>query len=41
VEAGGIEPDAVHTPGIFVQHVLQGAEYERRVEKRTVRAVHG
>jgi 3-oxoacid CoA-transferase subunit A len=41
VEPGAIEPDAVHTPGIFVRHILQGAQYERRVEKRTVRASHG
>ena len=41
VEPGEIEPDAVHTPGIFVQHILQGEQYERRVEKRTVRASHG
>ena len=41
VEPGGIPPDAVHTPGIFVRHVLQGTAYERRVEKRTVRSVHG
>ena len=41
VEPGGIEPDTVHTPGIFVQHILRGAEYERRVEKRTVRAANG
>ncbi len=41
VTPGEIEPDAVHTPGIFVQHVLQGAGYERRVEKRTVRTSHG
>jgi 3-oxoacid CoA-transferase subunit A len=41
VEPGEIEPDAVHTPGIFVQHILQGAHYERRVEKRTVRSSHG
>ena len=41
VEPGEIEPDAVHTPGIFVQHVLHGTQYERRVEKRTVRSSHG
>jgi 3-oxoacid CoA-transferase subunit A len=41
VEPGAIEPDAVHTPGIFVQRLLQGAQYERRVEKRTVRVPHG
>ena len=41
VAPGEIEPDAVHTPGIFVQHILQGVSYERRVEKRTVRAANG
>jgi 3-oxoacid CoA-transferase subunit A len=41
VEPGEIEPDAVHTPGIFVRHILQGQHYERRVEKRTVRQAHG
>jgi len=35
VPAGGIEPDLVHTPGIFVQHILLGQQYERRIEKRT------
>src|SRR5262245_37567382 len=37
VEPGDIDPDHVVTPGIFVQHVLQGATYEKRIEKRTVR----
>jgi 3-oxoacid CoA-transferase subunit A len=41
VEPGEIEPDAVHTPGIFVRHILRGEQYERRVEKRTVRSSHG
>jgi 3-oxoacid CoA-transferase subunit A len=41
VEPGEIEPDAVHTPGIFVRHILQGTAYERRVEKRTVRSANG
>ena len=41
VAPGEIEPDAVHTPGIFVRHLLKGEAYERRVEKRTVRASHG
>jgi 3-oxoacid CoA-transferase subunit A len=41
VEPGEIAPDAVHTPGIFVQRILEGSEYERRVEKRTVRTTHG
>jgi 3-oxoacid CoA-transferase subunit A len=38
VEAGEIDPDHVVTPGIFVQRILQGQKYEKRVEKRTVRA---
>ena len=34
-------PTTVHTPGIFVRHILQGAAYEHRVEKRTVREPRG
>jgi 3-oxoacid CoA-transferase subunit A len=41
VEPGEIPPDTVHTPGIFVRHILRGVEYERRVEKRTVRERRG
>ncbi len=41
VDPGGIEPDAVHTPGIFVRHILQGARYQRLVEKRTTRDARG
>jgi len=37
VEPGAIDPDHVHTPGIFVKHIFQGAKYEKRIEKRTVR----
>jgi 3-oxoacid CoA-transferase subunit A len=36
VAPGAIDPDLVHTPGIFVQHVLQGTHYEKRIEKRMV-----
>jgi 3-oxoacid CoA-transferase subunit A len=36
VEPGAIDPDHVITPGIFVKHILQGAHYEKRIEKRTV-----
>jgi 3-oxoacid CoA-transferase subunit A len=36
VETGEIDPDHVVTPGIFVQHILQGEKYEKRIEKRTV-----
>jgi 3-oxoacid CoA-transferase subunit A len=38
VEPGEIDPDHVVTPGIFVRHVLQGARYENRIERRTVRS---
>jgi len=37
VEPGEINPDHVVTPGIFVQHVVKGEKYERRIEKRTTR----
>jgi 3-oxoacid CoA-transferase subunit A len=37
VPVGKLDADAIHTPGIFVQRILQGAEYEKRIEKRTVR----
>jgi len=37
VEVGEIDPDAVHTPGIFVQRILQGTDYEKRIEQRTTR----
>src|SRR5438477_4791325 len=37
VEPGEIDPDHVVTPGIFVQHILKGERYERRIEKRTTR----
>lgn len=37
VEPGEIEPDAVHTPGIYVQRILKGERYEKPIEKRTVR----
>jgi 3-oxoacid CoA-transferase subunit A len=37
VEPGEIDPDHVVTPGIFVQHILKGERYERRIERRTVR----
>jgi len=37
VEPGRLDPDGVVTPGIFVTHVLKGAYYEKRIERRTVR----
>jgi 3-oxoacid CoA-transferase subunit A len=36
VEPGALDPDLIHTPGIFVKHVLQGRDYARRIEKRTI-----
>jgi len=37
VEPGEIEPDAVITPSVYVKHILQGTNYEKRIEKRTIR----
>jgi 3-oxoacid CoA-transferase subunit A len=37
VEPGQLDPDQVHTPGIFVDAIFQGASYLKRIEKRTVR----
>jgi 3-oxoacid CoA-transferase subunit A len=37
VDTGSIDPDHVVTPGIFVNHIFQGANYEKRIEKRTIR----
>jgi 3-oxoacid CoA-transferase subunit A len=37
VEVGELEPDEVHTPGVFVQRVVLNANPEKRIEKRTVR----
>jgi len=37
VEPGELDPDAIHTPGIFTQRIFQGADYEKRIEQRTTR----
>jgi 3-oxoacid CoA-transferase subunit A len=37
VQPGELDPDAVVTPGIYVAHILRGASYEKRIERRTVR----
>lgn len=37
VPVGALDPDQIHTPGIFVQRILQGAAYEKRIERRTTR----
>ena len=41
VEPGALDPDAIVTPGIFVKHILLGVNYEKRIEKRTVREPSG
>ncbi len=37
VELGELDPNTIHTPGIFVQRIFQGKNYEKRIEQRTVR----
>jgi len=39
VPVGALDPDSIHTPGIFVQRIIQGKNYEKRIEKRTIREV--
>ena len=38
VEVGSIDPDQVHVPSIYVKRIFEGVEYEKRIERRTVRA---
>ena len=38
VPAGELDPNQIHTPGIFIQRIFQGTNYEKRIEQRTVRA---
>jgi len=37
VPAGTLKPNEIHTPGIFVQRIFQGARFEKRIEQRTTR----
>jgi 3-oxoacid CoA-transferase subunit A len=37
VEPGALDPDCIHTPGIFVQRIVHGKSFEKRIEQRTVR----
>jgi 3-oxoacid CoA-transferase subunit A len=37
VPAGELDPDQIHTPGIYVHRIFQGTNYEKRIEQRTVR----
>lgn len=38
VPIGTLDPDQVHTPGIYVKRILQGSVYEKRIERRTTRS---
>lgn len=38
VEPGELDPNQIHTAGIFVQRIFQGEDYEKRIEQRTVRS---
>ena len=39
VEPGELDPNNIHTPGIYVQRIFQGENYEKRIEQRTTRIV--
>jgi len=39
VPAGELDPNQIHTPGIFVKHIFQGKNYQKRIEQRTIRSV--
>jgi len=41
VEPGEIDPESVHTPGVYVKRILQGTTYEKRIEQRTHRPARG
>ena len=41
VPVGSIDPDHVHTPGIFVSRIIQGERYEKRIERRMTRKAAG
>jgi 3-oxoacid CoA-transferase subunit A len=38
VEPGALEPDAIKVPGIYIQRLFKGSNYEKRIEQRTVRS---
>ncbi|AHI05927.1 3-oxoacid CoA-transferase subunit A [Bdellovibrio bacteriovorus W] len=37
VEVGELDPDQIHTPGVYVQRIFKGTNYEKRIEQKTVR----
>ena len=40
VEVGELDPDQIHTPGIYVHRIFKGENYEKRIEQRTVTKVN-
>lgn len=40
VEAGELDPNNIHTPGIYVHRIFKGENYEKRIEQRTVRSIY-
>jgi 3-oxoacid CoA-transferase subunit A len=40
VEAGELDPDQIHTPGIYIDKIYKGTSYEKRIEKRTIANAH-
>jgi len=38
VSAGSLDPNQIHVPGIFIQRIFEGTDYEKRIEQRTVRS---
>src|SRR6478752_6155406 len=41
VEVGELEPDQIHTPGIYIDRIIQGSRYEKRIEFRTLAGTTG
>jgi acyl CoA:acetate/3-ketoacid CoA transferase alpha subunit len=37
VEVGELDPDHIHTPSLYVQRIFQGENFEKRIERRTLR----
>jgi len=35
VEPGALDPNQIHTPGIYIHRIFKGADYEKRIEKKT------
>ena len=37
VPAGELDPNQIHTPGVFVQRIFEGKKFEKRIEQKTIR----